>query len=167
MRIDKYLARIQGETSTMTFHIDSPQKKKKVLRPKYPNETDGFISDKQRKRVMIDFDGVIHDYRDGWNGGVISGELIPGTKEAIDRLKRIFEIVIFTTRAAKPEEESPSQQAQIDDLKRWLNERGIYYDRITGEKLGAFAYIDDKGIRFEGNWDYVLKKIQDLLESEG
>jgi len=162
-KIDNYLETLQcEETSNMTFHVDSPHgKKKKVLRAQYPTE-DNHI-DIIRKRLMIDFDGVIHDYTDGWNDGKITGGLIPGSAEAIEILRQDYEIVIFTTRAAPPEEEEgQSNTEQVKAVSDWLKQQGVYFDKITGEKLGAIAYIDDKGIRFEGNWKYVLDKINEI-----
>jgi len=161
MKLKKYLEHIQSkESSVMTFHIDSPEKKKKVMRNYEVTEED--IAERNRHRLMIDFDETIHDYRDGWNNGEITGEPIEGAKEAIELLKQEFNIYIFTTRAAEPESDSQSKEGQIDKIREWLDKYEIPYDEITGEKLGAFAYIDDKAIRFEGNWSDIINKVRSI-----
>ena len=171
MILDTYLEHIQSEeTSVMTFHIDSPHRKKKPMKKyEYPSEvaTDQNINKITHKRIMIDFDDTIHDYAAGWNGGVITGKPLPGAKEAIDALKEDYEIVIFTTRAAPPEiDKNKSPEEQIKRVGKWLDEHGIYYDKVTGEKLGALAYVDDRAVRFEGNWNYVLQKIREIQAYE-
>lgn len=109
-------------------------------------------------RIMIDFDGVLHDYKRGWNNGKL-GWPIPGGKEFIDKMKDKFEIVIFTSRACN--EEYPEVEEMIESVGNWLDEHEIYYDLITATKLPAVLYIDDKAIRFNNNWD----KINDFIDS--
>jgi len=166
MRIDKYLNRLQdeGQASVMTFHMDSPhmgkKRKKKVKEQK-------FSTPAHRDRVMIDFDGVIHSYEKGWNNGEIYGNVIDKAKESIEKLRQKYEIVIFTTRAAQKTQplDGPTSEELVKDLKEWLDKNGIYYDKITGDKLGAFAYIDDNAIEFT-TWDDVMIKLQKKEEKE-
>jgi len=168
--IEKYLEKIQSEeTSVMTFHMDSPHKTKKPIKGyDYPEkkkkkmiEQKKFEASRHKNRIMIDFDGVIHNYNNGWQDGIIYGDLIEGAKETIDQLRKRFEIVIFTTRAAKPEHDWRSQEERIKMVAEWLDKHDIYYDQITAEKLGAFAYIDDKAIRFK-DWKSVRMKIVEI-----
>ncbi len=121
-----------------------------------------FNTEKDKERIMIDFDGVIHSYDKGWQDGRIYGNPIKGTKEALEKLRKKYEIVIFTTRASNRFNESPTSDELIEDLKKWLAKHEIPYDEITSEKYGAIAYIDDKAIRFEGNWSSILSKLEKL-----
>lgn len=165
MNVDKYLNHIQKNESI--FPIDSfPRKKKKkkkqILRTVYPEQLETNKFPKEKKRIMIDVDGVLHTYSNGWNEGKL-GKIIPGSKEALDQLhKNGFEIVIFTSRAAKQINIKPTSEKLISDLKIWLDKNKVYYDKITGEKLNAVAYIDDRAIRFENNWPLILSKVKQL-----
>ena len=162
MDIDNYLKKIQRDESMfpMDSYKDEKKKKKKIIRTMYPEQVNEYIP--IQKRAMIDFDGVISQYLNGWNNGILSDDIMPGTKEAIDELREMgYEIVIFTTRASKVHCVKPSAEVLVSALKVWLKKHNIYYDRITAEKLGATFYIDDKGIRFS-NWKTAMKQIKDI-----
>lgn len=160
--LDDYLERIQRKESI--FPIDSfPSNKKEddedeekdIIRTVYPEQ------DTYKKRIMIDFDGVINSYDHGWNDGKIIDPLIPNAKESILELhNRGYEIVIFTTRASKTENKNNPDIMQ--NLISYLKQNDIYYDFITSEKLGAICYIDDKAIKFtkEKGWNEVLREIE-------
>lgn len=127
--------------------------------------TENFDPSDTRERVMVDFDGVIHDYKNGWQDGSIYGELIEGTKEAIDTFRELgLKITIFTTRASRAHNGPAERDNLVSQVENWLHEKDIYFDEITSEKLGAIAYIDDRGIRFENNWSDITNKIKDLIK---
>ena len=154
MNLEKYLKQVQSGESI--FPMDSPHKKKKPLRVVYPEQTFGT----EQKRVMVDFDGVISNYKHGWNNGKLVDEPNPGTKEALDELhNRGLEVVIFTTRASKEHNVEPPSSKMVSELKLWLAKYDIYYDYITAEKLGAIAYIDDRALTFKNNWTEILSEI--------
>lgn len=163
MNLKKYLEQIQQDESI--FPVDSLHKKKEPLRVFYPEQA--TVAEENHKRVMIDFDKTISDYRNGWNGGKLTDEEpISGAKEALDELhRRGIEIFIFTTRASKRNNGELTSKL-IADLKGWLNKYDIYYDGITGEKLAAMAYVDDRAIRFGGNWRRTLEEVLEIVESE-
>jgi hypothetical protein len=162
MNINTYLKHIQNNESI--FPMDSPGKG--VYKVKYPVEG-GPVNEHPKKseeenRIMIDFDGVISSYKHGWNNGELTDKPNPGAKEALDKLHNDgYEIVIFTTRASKEHNLNPSSFQLIEALEKWLNKYNIYYDRITSDKLGAVAYIDDRAIRFE-NWNQTLNDFKQL-----
>jgi len=157
MNLKKYLEWLHKDESI--FPIDSFEKKN-VLRPVYPEQTSPSI---KNKRIMIDFDGTISNYKHGWMNGKLVDEPNLGSKEAIDELhNKGYEIVIFTTRASTSQNGPPASRL-VEDLEDYLQIRNIYYDFITAEKLSAVAYIDDRAIRFK-NWKQVLEdfsKIED------
>jgi len=158
--LDIYLEKIQSNDESI-FAMDSPHTGKKINRKlMYGEESDKPMI--ERKRLMIDFDGVIHEYTE-WNDGKLNGP-ISGAKEAIDKLKEDYDIIIFTTRASKTENGPEVTEQLIKDVGDFLDQHNIYFDLITADKMGAQAYIDDKGIRFEGDWDVILNKI---IEIEG
>ena len=101
-----------------------------------------------QKTIAIDFDGVIHEYSLGWGNGSIYDQPMPGTFAALQALKeKGYKIVVFSTRAKE----------QKDDITTWLKcfDLAQYVDEVTHEKPRAFAYIDDRAIRFT-NWRDML-----------
>lgn len=107
---------------------------------------------KKKLTICIDFDGVLHDYTNGFQGEDVFGGMIPGADVGTKVLKdKGNTIIIYTTRKV------------TDALKKWLGDNNISYDYINenpdqpegteGCKLIADIYIDDRGIRFRGNWD--------------
>lgn len=116
------------------------------------------------ENICIDFDGVIHimkgydEHYDGWKNGKIEGELAPGAKEAIEKLQKTYNVIVFTTRT------------DLESISRWLVingicGRGIQDIIITNKKPKAVAYIDDKAIRFE-SWDQVMDDINEHIGNE-
>lgn len=105
------------------------------------------------KRVAFDFDGVIHSYEGGWQGyDVIAGDLVPGVKEAMMRLKGMgYEIAIISSRALTPE--------GLKAIRTWLSNRGIDpdldVDMITAQKQPAMVYLDDRAVTFVPGMDIV------------
>jgi len=165
--IDKILERrkVKDEESVGGFAIDSfpevPQKKKRqIIRTVYPESKDEQLP----KRAMIDLDLTIHKYSKGYKDGEIYDGVFSGAKQVINWLKKQgYEIVIFTTRASEEnaEELGGDHEEQIKKVAKWLKDNNIYFDRITGEKLAADFYIDDKAIHIpNGNWNAVLKVIK-------
>ena len=122
------------------------------------------------KRAMIDFDKTISQYKKGYKPGPVEEEPFAGAKRAIDWLRKNgFEIVIFTTRASEEnaKEMGGDHEKEIANVETWLKDNDIYFDRITGEKLGADFYIDDKAITIkDGDWDSVLKVIKSRLKHD-
>ena len=102
----------------------------------------------ERGTIGIDFDGVVHDYTKGWQGGEVYGEEVPGAFETIYELMyKGFEVFLFTSRGDDPR------------ARQWLREKGFsYWESIemTDKKKGAIAYIDDRAIRFT-NWSDIRK----------
>jgi len=163
MELENYLEMIQKDESVfpMDSFPDKKKKRKKILRVMFPNE--GWMVLEQR-RVMIDFDGTIHKYSKGYADGTIYDEPFKDAKEVIDWLKnKGFEIVIFTTRASKENsmETGGDHNKEIKNIENWLKDNGIYFDRITSDKLAADFYIDDKAITIiDGNWKSILKAVK-------
>jgi len=171
--IKTYLEQLQDEetssASGMGFAIDSfpskKNKKKKVIRVIYPNENWMAL---EEKRAMIDLDGTIHKYSNGYQDGSIYDGPFQGAKQVINWLKsKGYEIVIFTTRASKGNalEMGDDHEKQIQNVENWLKDHEIYFDRVTADKLAADFYIDDKAITIkDGNWKEVYNSIKKRMK---
>lgn len=166
--VDKYINYIienQENSASVSAGLpgfDLPSKKKNNIIRQYENQNE--LDNREMKRIMIDFDGVIHSYDKGWQNGEIYGDVIEGAKETIDELSKDHQIVIFTTRVSEGHnaEMGRNYNESIKDVENWLNEHDIYFDFITADKLPAIAYIDDKAIEFKNNWKDIKEKINNL-----
>jgi len=110
-----------------------------------------------KKTLAVDFDGVIHRYSKGWLDGEIYDKPVEGAREALQKLSEDYRIVVFSARAKTPEGRK--------SIKKWLEKHKIPFDEITSNKPPAFAYIDDRAIRFE-SWGKTLKALETLREME-
>lgn len=101
--------------------------------------------------ICIDFDGVIHSYEKGWQGGEIYGTLVPGFLEWAEKACQHFRLVVYSSRSKTPE--------GIEAMKEWmlrqLNLAGagwlVAFDFID-TKPPAWLTIDDRALCFNGNW---------------
>jgi hypothetical protein len=88
-----------------------------------------------KPRICVDFDDTIFDGKG----------LLPGCVEVLTKLRESYTIAIFSAR---------STYAEIRQMREFLYANNVPHDEILPPKPEAVAYIDDKGIRFEG-WDMV------------
>jgi len=167
--IDKILEKVKDTESVGAFAIDSfpdtrRKKKRQIIRTVYPESKDEALP----KRVMIDLDLTLHKYSKGYKDGTVYDGVFDGAKEVINWLKnKGYEIVIFTTRASKENanEFGGDHKDQIKKVAKWLKDKGVYFDRITAEKLAADFYIDDKAISIQnGDWKTVLNVIKKRIK---
>ena len=111
--------------------------------------------------VAVDFDGVVHDYKRGWQDGTIYGDFMPGAVASLSRLMSEYAVFIHTTRnrhqvARWIEDRSGHGIECVTSVhllpwkRTFWNQRGVLL--VTNRKLPAIAYIDDRAIRFE-TWD--------------
>ena len=98
--------------------------------------------------VCVDFDGVLNDYH-GYKGSDELYEPLTGAKEFLQKLSEKYTIIILSARTP----------AKIYD---WLIEHDLskYVCDVTRVKPGAVAYIDDRSIRFDGNYHKVLYELE-------
>lgn len=108
--------------------------------------------------VCIDFDGVIHSYEKGWQNGVIYGEVVPGFFEWVERVRHQFNLVIYSSRS--------KDDAGVTEMGLWLHGKRFKWIAAGGqrdklepltfefahEKPAAWLTIDDRAIRFTGDW---------------
>ena len=99
----------------------------------------------ERYAVAVDFDGVLHSYTTPWAGAtVIPDPPVEGAIEWLNETVEKLDVVVFTTRG--------HQDGGPAAVMRWLREHGYVGPDllVTGTKVPALAYIDDRALRFEG-----------------
>ncbi len=100
--------------------------------------------------IAIDFDGVLAEY-EGYKGEEILGKPIHGAKEFINKiLDSGLSYVIFTTKPA-------------EKVMAWINKNKFPKpESITNKKIPSPLYIDDRCIRFVGDFDKLLEDIKNF-----
>lgn len=132
---------------------------------------------KHRPTIAIDFDGVIHDYTEGWKDGEIYGKPVDGAFSGIVSLIEAgFGVYIHSARDPNQiiewfiDMHPPFHSALIRDSdKFWDPDTDIwvgnpvlpYIVGISNRKLPALVYLDDRAIRFT-NWDEACLQIKTI-----
>lgn len=113
---------------------------------------------KYSETVIIDFDGTLckFEFPD-------VGPPEPDIKEALDKLKELgYRILIHSVRTATYWDDG-KRNHHIQAIEKFMEENKLPYDEILiGENMDkpmAIAYIDDKAIRYNGNWLDIVKQL--------
>ena len=110
-------------------------------------------------RICLDFDGVLHDHAHRAPGKKM-GPPIDGAHDAVWRLVRQgHEVTVHTSRV--------KMIAAREHVERWL----AYFDfpplAVHVFKPDADVYVDDRGLRHEGDWDVTMVKLRMLGATGG
>lgn len=110
-----------------------------------------------KKILCLDFDGVIHSYISPWTTAAeIPDPPVEGAIAFLVGALKEYEVMIFSSRSHQP--------GGISAMRRWLREHGAgaWYETPDGPGLEdisfptvkppAFLTIDDRCIRFTGDW---------------
>lgn len=109
-----------------------------------------------KETVVFDFDGVIHSYKSPWKGvDIIPDKPVYGIREAIADIRRLYNVVVVSTRCIIPE----GKRA----VENYLKENDIEVDAVMAEKPPAIVYIDDRAICFDGESSKLLSKITNFV----
>lgn len=128
--------------------------------------------------IVIDFDGTIAQWispffkQEKPGQALPIGDPLPNVKENIQRLYDMgFEIVISSARTSyKLNKSEEDVEAEVEAMKDFLDINGIPYhciDNGTYGKIPAYYYIDDRGVRFEGNWKITVDFIEKHWKESG
>lgn len=94
-----------------------------------------------KKTILIDLDGVLNQY-----DGNFKADYIPpireGAAEFVEKLANKFDLKLFTTR----DKELAKKWLESNDLEK-------YFTDVTNTKVPAVLLIDDRCIKFEGNYN--------------
>ena len=112
------------------------------------------------KVIAIDLDGTILK-KIPWQGVHWFGKPQKKVREAMTFLKKHgFEILIHSTRLNPAINEWPLPRLKLNVFDILVEHR-IPFDNIftgTGKPLADF-YVDDRAVRFDGDWEATLKEI--------
>lgn len=115
--------------------------------------------------VTVDFDGVLHDYTEGWKDGTIYGRPRAGSAAALAGLLDGFAVVVTTAR--------PHLGLVAAAIRTWYgvatltdpagifdfwNTRGVIL--VTARKMPSIAYLDDRAVLVGESWPLALEDFQ-------
>lgn len=99
--------------------------------------------------LCMDFDGVIHSYKSGWQGADrIPDPPVEGVFDWMLEASELFDIHIYSSRSIEPE----GRAAMEAWMKENCNVPILHLLTYSAEKPRAMLTIDDRCIRFDGNW---------------
>ena len=108
--------------------------------------------------VVIDLDGVIATgtteevYSDEAGWAFEKCEVMEGAKEGLERLSKEYDLILSSAR----------WHEDFQKTIKWLQDNDIlqYFKKVeVGQKHGAYAYIDDRAIRFK-DWEDLIWRLK-------
>lgn len=111
-----------------------------------------------KNAIAFDFDGVIHNLSDGWQGGKIYGSVNEDVLDAIYELNKMkIPIFICSSRAPSQIVEWWNKQ-DFDKLKlkaKVIDSDTFFFNDtdyigVTQRKLPAQLYVDDRAYKYTG-----------------
>ena len=103
-----------------------------------------------KRTILIDLDGVLNTYTGGFDKDFIP-PIKEGAKEFLEKLSENFELKLFTTRNKML-------------ASKWLVENDIdkFFVDITNTKDLAWLYIDDRCLKFDGEFSSLEEQINNF-----
>lgn len=147
----------------------------------------------KQKTIAIDFDGVIHKYSKGWQDGSCYDGPVDGCFDMINKfIDAGYSVFILSTRNAKQivrwmkehtyetdyehngmgadpgDYRYPKYNFTVKRIPFWKK----FWDKknvvgVTKRKLPAAVYIDDRALRFDGNWQEIYDKVESFKTYQG
>ena len=101
----------------------------------------------QKPLICVDFDGVLNDYQ-GYDEDDL-GNPRPGAELFLKKLSYRYRVIILSAR-------------RYSSIIKWLVAHDLwkYVVNVTSYKPPAVAYIDDRAIQFNGDYDDVLDQLK-------
>lgn len=116
--------------------------------------------------ICIDFDGVIHTYSRGWQGGVIYDPVTEGFFEWMEKTAEHFELTVYSSRSKNTDQQLAMMQWLEREYSHWQiknnrQELVVTPLKFAHEKPPALITIDDRALTFNGNWeDFSLEALR-------
>lgn len=116
--------------------------------------------------VSVDFDGVIHGYRRGWDDGSIYDDPVPRSRQALMWLMEHYAVVVHTTRDPEQVAAWITERLRLPALadtreagRKFWGDQGVLL--VSPMKYPSVAYIDDRAIHFV-SWRQSLLELADF-----
>ncbi|MCZ6688263.1 MAG: hypothetical protein O7H41_01535 [Planctomycetota bacterium] len=108
----------------------------------------------ESKRICVDFDDTL----------CMRDETVaPHAREVLKLLKDSgHEIYVLSSRF-NPKIWGDLVEKRMEKVSDWLQANGLAYDKVVAYKPAADIYIDDKALRFEGDWNQTLEEMKKIL----
>lgn len=105
---------------------------------------------KHKRTILLDLDGVLNEYKGNYDENFIP-EIKVGAQEFVKTLAPNYKLYLFTTR-------------NTQSAKQWLSDNDLdkYFEDVTNTKIPAYIIVDDRGLRFDGSFEKVLKGIENF-----
>ena len=103
------------------------------------------------KTLSIDFDDTLCDRS--------TSQPLQGAPEALKQFKSEGYTILISSSRMNPELWGDLVKFREKEIADWMKQHNIPYDRIVLFKPSADLYIDDKALRFEGDWKGTLEEI--------
>ena len=98
--------------------------------------------------ILIDLDGVVCTEEPTFERSLAT--LVPGAREALDAIAEAgHTIVVYSSRS----------WAELEMTRRWLDDNGVTYHGIHLGKPIADVHLDDRALRFSGDWKHTLTEL--------
>ena len=112
------------------------------------NFTLGNTEKPMKKTIMMDLDGVLDNYSTYTDE---ISEIRKGAKDFVKKLSKNYELILFTTR-------EPMKAV------KWLENNKIdkYFKDVTNVKSPAYIYLDDRSIKFNGDYNKTYSEIKNF-----
>lgn len=107
-------------------------------------------------RIGLDFDGVLNSYVSGYQGPEITDLPVPGALEFVNWLVDNGATCVIITARVREENDD-----HCKGVESWLKKHGFPEMKVTGKKMPCLLYLDDRGLRFTGDFD----EVKDFLKA--
>lgn len=117
-----------------------------------------------KPRLALDWDGTVVDEQ-----FPEMGDWLPGAEKALKTLSKHYEIVIHTLRVAPVLQDEKTvhrdAQKQVEAITAKLESIGLHGIEVWQRpyKPPAVAYVDDRGVTFDGNWPRIVRRLTGRL----
>jgi hypothetical protein len=126
------------------------------------SSTDPRRKPQGRLILLLDFDGCIHSYKSGWQGvTIIPDPPVEGVFEWLEAALVYFDVYVYSSRSSDPK----GREAMYEYVRTHAGQNSTLATRIkfVSEKPACFLTIDDRCIRFDGNWSDPRFNPEELL----
>ena len=103
-----------------------------------------------KKTILIDLDGVLNEYKGNYDENCIP-KIRDGAYKFIKLLSQKFEVKIFTTR-------------NTNVVQKWIEKSNIteFISSVTNIKEPAYLIIDDRCLKFDGDYTKTFNEIENF-----